>query len=70
MKTIFFFRNVSAFNFHDAHNEHLALVELSAGDDAGDVFWMDIDSRLPLFASHAKFLEKVADLRNGHWSND
>ena len=56
----------SAFNFHDAHNEHLSRVELSAGDDAGEVFWLDVDSQLPLFASHAAFLARVADLRDGH----
>ena len=38
------------------------------GDDAGDVTWKDVDSGLKLYASHASFIAKTAELLKAHWS--
>lgn len=40
---------------------------LQAGDDAGHVQWVDVDSSFPLYASHSNFLELVAKERKAHW---
>ncbi len=40
---------------------------LQAGDDAGQVSWIDVDSSLALYANHLHFLETVAKERNAHW---
>lgn len=40
---------------------------LQAGDDAGQVQWVDIDSSFPLYANHSHFLELVAKERKAHW---
>lgn len=55
------------YNFHDENAEHLALLDVNAGSDATDAFWEDLDSKMPLFASHADFLRRVAVLREAHW---
>jgi ADP-ribose pyrophosphatase len=57
----------TVYNFHDEHDEHLALIDVHAGDDATSAFWQDLDSELPLFASHADFLRRVASLHKAHW---
>lgn len=56
-----------AYNFHDENNEHLGLLEVHAGSDASCAFWHDLDSQLPLFASHADFLRQVAHIHKAHW---
>ncbi len=56
-----------AYNFHDENNEHLALLEVHAGSDAACAFWHDMDSQMPLFASHTDFLRRVASLHKAHW---
>ncbi len=56
-----------AYNFHDGENEHLALINVHAGSDALSAFWHDLGSETPLYASHADFLKRVADIHNGHW---
>lgn len=40
---------------------------LQAGDDAGQVQWVDVDSSLLLYANHSSFLELVAKERKAHW---
>lgn len=40
---------------------------LQAGDDAGHVQWVDVDSSLSLYANHSSFLELVAKERKAHW---
>lgn len=40
---------------------------LQAGDDAGQVQWVDVDSSFPLYANHSSFLELVAKERKAHW---
>ncbi|CAF4326478.1 unnamed protein product, partial [Rotaria sp. Silwood2] len=56
----------TAYNFHDEDNENLALINVQAGDDATHAFWHDLDPELPLFASHADFLRRVAYLHKAH----
>ncbi|CAF4754618.1 unnamed protein product, partial [Rotaria socialis] len=55
------------YNFHDEDNEHLALINVHAGDDAAKAFWQDLDSQLRLFASHADFVKRVTLLHKAHW---
>lgn len=55
------------YNFHDEFHENLALIDVRGGDDATKAFWHDLDSQLPLFASHTSFLERVARLHKSHW---
>lgn len=56
-----------AYNFHDEDDSVFKNFKLTAGDDAGSVTWMDIDSKLKLYASHKSFIEKAAKLHNAHW---
>ncbi|CAF2148654.1 unnamed protein product [Rotaria magnacalcarata] len=57
----------TVYNFHDEYNEHLALINVHAGDDAAKAFWQDIDSQLSLFASHTDFVKRVTILHKAHW---
>ena len=43
----------------DAFNK----VKLKAGDDAGDVCWMEANSKLNLYASHKDFIETVVKMK-------
>lgn len=56
-----------AYNFHDEDNSVFQDFILEAGDDAGSVTWMDISSKLKLYASHKDFIEKVVSLHGAHW---
>ncbi|XP_054463654.1 ADP-ribose pyrophosphatase, mitochondrial [Anoplopoma fimbria] len=56
-----------AVNFHDESGNSVSKLPLQAGDDAGQVQWVDIDSSFPLYASHSHFLELVAKERKAHW---
>ena len=56
-----------AYNFHDEDNSEFKEFTLTAGDDAGSVTWMDLDSQLKLYASHKYFVEKATILHNAHW---
>ncbi|XP_051744368.1 ADP-ribose pyrophosphatase, mitochondrial [Ctenopharyngodon idella] len=56
-----------AVNFHDESGNSVSELPLQAGDDAGQVSWIDIDSSLALYANHSHFLETVAKKRNAHW---
>ncbi|XP_051572992.1 ADP-ribose pyrophosphatase, mitochondrial-like isoform X2 [Myxocyprinus asiaticus] len=56
-----------AVNFHDESGNSVSELPLQAGDDAGQVSWIDVDSSLALYASHSHFLETVAKERNAHW---
>lgn len=53
--------------FHDEAGDSVGAFPLSAGDDAVGVTWMDIDSKLPLYASHSDLLERVVRKMNCHW---
>lgn len=56
-----------AVNFHDDTNETVGKFKLEAGDDAKNVKWVDIHSKLDLYANHSSFIETVAKLRQAHW---
>ncbi|KAG7243704.1 hypothetical protein INR49_011261 [Caranx melampygus] len=56
-----------AVNFHDESGDSVSELPLQAGDDAGQVQWVDVDSSLSLYASHSYFLEVVAKERKAHW---
>ncbi|XP_046894779.1 ADP-ribose pyrophosphatase, mitochondrial isoform X1 [Hypomesus transpacificus] len=56
-----------AVNFHDETGNSVSEIPLQAGDDAGQVHWIEIDSALPLYASHSHFLELVTKTRHAHW---
>ncbi|XP_077995525.1 ADP-ribose pyrophosphatase, mitochondrial-like [Glandiceps talaboti] len=56
-----------AVNFHDMTGNSVGKFKLHAGDDAGDVQWTDISSKLKLFASHEKFIQQTAKMQNAHW---
>lgn len=56
-----------AVNFHDDSGNSVSELPLQAGDDAGQVQWVDVDSSFPLYANHSHFLELVAKERKAHW---
>ncbi|CAL8304952.1 unnamed protein product [Merluccius merluccius] len=56
-----------AINFHDETGNSVSELPLQAGDDAGQVTWIDVDSSFPLYASHSHFLQTVAKERHAHW---
>lgn len=55
------------YNFHDESGEVVGKFDLEAGDDACSVKWMDVNSKLKLYANHAIFLEKVANRHSADW---
>lgn len=55
------------YHFHDNDGATVGNLLLSAGDDAGNVKWMDIDQNLNLYASHKLFVQKVVQRLNAHW---
>ncbi|XP_037112925.1 ADP-ribose pyrophosphatase, mitochondrial isoform X1 [Syngnathus acus] len=56
-----------AVNFHDENGNSVSELPLQAGDDAGQVQWVDVDTSFPLYASHSHLLELVAKERKSHW---
>jgi len=56
-----------AVNFHDENGDCVSQFKLHAGDDACGVQWMTVSKQMKLFASHADFLQTVAELRNATW---
>ena len=45
----------------------VAQVKLAAGDDAGDVQWMEVLANNKLYASHKHFIQEVAERRGAAW---
>jgi len=56
-----------AVNFHDDDGNIFNKFKLQAGDDAGAVRWMELDSSIDLYASHIQFLKNVAQQRGSHF---
>lgn len=57
-----------AYNFHDEDGNVFSNIQLSAGDDAKRVKWMDIDgTNLKLYASHKYLIFQVANRLDAHW---
>ena len=52
-----------AVNYHDEEGTSVGKFPLEAGDDAGDVVWMDIGSDAELYASHKQFVVATAQFR-------
>ena len=46
---------------------HIEQISLSAGDDAQQVRWQDLNSSLKLYASHSSIVATVAQKRGAHW---
>jgi len=55
-----------AVNFHDSSNGFNSF-KLHAGDDAGAVSWIAIDSAIKLYASHMLFIEAAVAVNQAHW---
>lgn len=56
-----------AVNFHDEDGSFLSKLKFEAGDDAIAIHWIDIDKNVKLYASHSRFIEATAELRNAHF---
>jgi len=56
-----------AFNFHDPTGQEVGQLPLQAGDDAGDIQWMELSSKVVLYASHSDFVQKVVEKLGAHW---
>lgn len=56
-----------ALNFHDEDGTAVGKLNLTAGDDAANVGWIDINKELKLYASHGDFIKKTALKHNAHW---
>lgn len=57
----------TAYNFHDDSGEILKSVHFEAGDDAGNVKWLDVDQSMELYANHKSFIGDVAKRLDSHW---
>ena len=55
-----------AVNYHD-HKGAFHKFKLQAGDDAGQVAWVDVDSTLNLYASHSYFVMGAAKVNDAQW---
>ena len=56
-----------AVNYHDELGEVFGRFQLKAGDDAGDVKWMEVRKDLELYASHKDILERTARFHFAFW---
>lgn len=57
----------TAYNFHDESGTILNHTKFHAGDDAGNVKWLELDQNINLYANHRAIVGKVATLLNAHW---
>ncbi|XP_076301128.1 ADP-ribose pyrophosphatase, mitochondrial [Lasioglossum baleicum] len=56
-----------AINFHDNDGSIVGRIALTAGDDACNVKWMDIDEKLNLYANHSEFIKRTVQKHDAHW---
>lgn len=56
-----------AYNFHDDNGKEVGKLNLSAGDDAVAVKWLDLNKDIHLHANHTDFVMKVVIALNAHW---
>lgn len=54
-------------NFHDDVGNVFYDIKFKAGDDAGDVKWMDVNESLVLYANHKDFLRQTAIKLGAHF---
>lgn len=57
----------TAYNFHDETGNILRDIKFEAGDDAGNVRWMDVDKNLQLYANHSEIVKNVIKRLDAHW---
>lgn len=57
----------TAYNFHDDSGDILSGIQFEAGDDAGNVKWMDVNRNIQLYANHRDIVNKVIERLNAHW---
>lgn len=57
----------TAYNFHDETGKELQAICFQAGDDAGEVKWLDISNNMKLYANHKDIIKLVADKFKAHW---
>lgn len=57
----------TAYNFHDDDGDTLKDIKFEAGDDAGNVKWLDVDGNVELYASHKIIVNQVVIRLNAHW---
>lgn len=57
----------SAYNFHDEIGNVIGSLKFQAGDDAGNVKWLDIDQHVNLYANHRDIVQKVVEKLDAHW---
>lgn len=56
-----------AYNFHDETGKLVGKMNLSAGDDAAAVKWLDLNKDIHLHANHVDILLKVVNALNAYW---
>ena len=56
-----------AFSFHDDTGSKVGQFPLTAGDDAANICWMELSSKISLYASHKDMLNIVVKKLNAHW---
>lgn len=56
-----------ALQFHDESGDKIGKFNLKAGDDAQALKWTDVDSKMPLYASHSDFIKRAAESLDAHW---
>lgn len=54
-------------HFHDETGTTFGSLNLTAGDDAGAVTWMDLSRDMDIFSDHRRFVSLVAERMNCHW---
>lgn len=57
----------TAVNFHDESGNFLSKLKFEAGDDAVGIQWINLDNSIKLYASHSKFVEEVAKIKQAHF---
>ncbi|KAM7357771.1 putative nudix hydrolase 6 isoform 2-T2 [Cochliomyia hominivorax] len=56
-----------AYNFHDELGKEVGKIQLTAGDDAAAVRWLNLNKNIELHANHVDIVKKVIDNLNAHW---
>ncbi|RWS14515.1 ADP-ribose pyrophosphatase-like protein [Dinothrombium tinctorium] len=55
------------YNFHDETGNIVKEFKFKAGDDAIGVKWLDISSKMHLYANHKSFIEKIVNRLKANW---
>lgn len=57
----------TAYSFHDESGKELEAIAFQAGDDAGEVKWIEISDNIKLHANHKDIIKMVANKFRAHW---